>query len=54
MREQAERRTYEAPRVLASYTREELTDSIRPHGPAPSYDNGCGCGCGCACSIDID
>ena len=45
-----ERREYEAPKVLASYTREELSESLRPHGAVDSYnDNGCGCGCGCGC-----
>ena len=43
-------REYEAPKVLASYTREELAESIRPHGSVDSYsDSGCGCGCGCGC-----
>jgi hypothetical protein len=31
---------YEAPRILASYTREELLQTIRPHG----WGGGCGCG----------
>jgi hypothetical protein len=31
---------YEVPRILASYTREELIETIRPHGTIPSY--GCG------------
>jgi len=44
---------YAAPRVLASYSKEELADVIRPHGPVPDYSDpgcggGCGCGCGCA------
>ena len=42
---------YLAPRVLASYTLEELSETLRPHGPQASYDDtggggGCGCGCG--------
>ena len=44
-------KTYEPPRILASYTREELAETIRPHGAAASYDGqGCGCSCGCGCS----
>jgi len=54
---------YVKPQVLATYSREELEDTIRPHGAAASYsecdprfgecgtpgdgDFGCGCGCGC-------
>ena len=46
---QTETREYEVPKVLASYTREELAESLRPHGPSGSYyNNGGGCGaCGC-------
>ena len=36
---------YEPPRVLASYSREELLETVRPHG-----DNGYNMGCGCGCS----
>jgi hypothetical protein len=36
---------YDRPRILASYTREELLETIRPHGTTPSY-GGTGCGCG--------
>jgi len=43
---------YVAPRILASYSKEELADVIRPHGSVPDYaDQGCGGGCcGCGCS----
>jgi len=42
---------YVEPRVLATYSREELAETIRPHGSVPSYTQpGCGCGCGCGCS----
>jgi hypothetical protein len=38
---------YEPPRVLASYTLEELQETIRPHGPESVHaGGGCGCGCG--------
>jgi len=37
---------YVAPKVLATYTREELKETIRPHGPQFGY-GGCGCSCGC-------
>ncbi len=33
---------YEAPKVLASYSKKELEEAIQPHGPYNS--NGCGCG----------
>ena len=37
--------TYETPKVLATYSKEELEDAIRPHGSVISYtDSGCGCG----------
>ena len=47
------KKIYIAPRVLATYSKEELDEAIRPHGPTDSYtsDGGCsiggGCGCGC-------
>lgn len=28
---------YDPPRILASYSREELLETVRPHGPLPSY-----------------
>jgi hypothetical protein len=28
---------YEPPKVLASYTREELAETLRPHGSVPDY-----------------
>ncbi|MBI5115793.1 hypothetical protein HZA56_04925 [Candidatus Poribacteria bacterium] len=47
------KRAYAAPRVLATYSKEELEEAIRPHGAVDSYTNdgggGCGCGCGCGC-----
>jgi hypothetical protein len=39
---------YEPPRILASYTLEELQQTIRPHG-LKSVHAGGGCGCGCGC-----
>jgi hypothetical protein len=48
------RRVYEPPKVLATYSKEELALAIRPHGSTAGYSNGCGggcgCGCGCGCS----
>ncbi len=39
--------TYETPKVLATYSKEELEEAIKPHGSTDSYtDTGCGCGCG--------
>ena len=38
--------TYEAPKVLASYDREELEEAILPHGVLGTNGGGCGCGCG--------
>lgn len=35
---------YEAPEVLASYSREELESMVSPEGDP---NGGCGCGCGC-------
>lgn len=47
--ETREKQTYEPPKVLATYKKEELEETIKPHGPVPSYggcsgDPGCGCG----------
>jgi len=42
--EKSERRVKEAyvpPKVLATYSKEELKEAIRPHGPAGGY-GGCG------------
>jgi len=55
MREESGQRAdkYVAPCVIASYSKEELADAIRPHCTVPDYgDPGCGgCGCGgCGCS----
>ena len=40
------KKTYETPQVLATYSKEELAETLRPHGPVPSYGCGGGCGCG--------
>lgn len=39
---------YEAPRVLATYEKEELEDAIGidPEVAGESFGGGCGCGCG--------
>ncbi len=46
-----EKCSYETPKVLATYSKEELEETIRPHGSLISYggdDAGCGSsGCGC-------
>jgi len=55
--EKIKRNVYVKPLVLATYSREELEDTIRPHGSVDSYTSdpggcascGCGCGCGCGC-----
>jgi len=50
-----EKQMYVEPRVLATYSKEELEDNIRPHGPVADYTNedpgcfGSTCGCGCGC-----
>ena len=41
------RRVYEPPKVLATYSKEELALAIRPHGSTAGYSFGCGGGCGC-------
>ena len=38
------KRAYEPPKVLATYTKEDLKEAIRPHGPSFGYGS-CGCGC---------
>lgn len=40
-----EKKDYEPPKVLASYDKEELEESIQPQGQISG--GGCGCGCGC-------
>lgn len=40
------RTAYTPPRILSSYSKEELSDLIRPHGPTPDYGGQGGCGCG--------
>ena len=37
-------KSYEAPEILASYSKEELEAVIQPEGQSTG---GCGCGCGC-------
>lgn len=37
---------YTEPKVLATYSKEELEETIKPHGPVDSYIGGPGCGCG--------
>lgn len=47
-RETRERPVYVAPRVVATYSREDLAEAIRPHGQVAGYQQpGCGGGCGC-------
>ena len=43
-----ETKAYEAPRVLATYEKEELEDVIGID-PEVEGQSGCGCGCGCGC-----
>jgi len=31
---------YIEPKIIATYTKEKLEDTIKPHGPAPGYANG--------------
>ena len=43
--ERSDKQLYVEPKVLATYSKEELEEAIRPHGPSDSYtDNGCGGG----------
>ncbi len=42
-RRDGEKQLYVEPTVLATYSKEELEDAIRPHGADASY-GGCGCG----------
>ena len=43
------KQSYTKPKLIASYSRKELAEAIRPHGSLSGYGNpGCGsCGCGC-------
>lgn len=43
------KKEYEAPKILASYSKEELEEAIQPHGDygAPGCSGSCGGGCGC-------
>jgi hypothetical protein len=47
----AEKEFYVKPAILATYSEQELEQSIKPHGPIDSYTGECepGCGCGCGC-----
>jgi len=36
---------YSPPRILASYDKEALEETLQPHGQTP-ITNGGGCGCG--------
>jgi hypothetical protein len=42
---------YSAPRILASYDKEALEESLQPHGGdcTGGLCDGGGCGCGCGC-----
>ena len=43
-----EKKLYVIPKLLATYSKEELDQTIKPHGPNDTYtgiDLGCGCGC---------
>ena len=42
--EPEEKQPYVAPKVIATYTKEELEETIKPLGQAVNY-GGCGCGC---------
>ena len=39
------KKKYEAPEVLASYSKEELEETIKPHGDYGTNDDCNGCGC---------
>lgn len=45
-----QKQKYEAPKVLASYEKDELEDAVGLD-PEVEGDGGGGCGCGCGCSI---
>jgi hypothetical protein len=46
--EQNPKKLYVKPMVLATYSKEELAETIKPHGSVDSYtDYSCGGGCGC-------
>ena len=42
---------YSPPRILASYDKEALEESLQPHGQTPQTGGGTGCGCGGGGSI---
>jgi hypothetical protein len=37
---------YWPPKILASYDKKTLEETLNPHGQDPQ-GGGCGCGCGC-------
>lgn len=37
---------YAPPKILATYDRQTLEETVQPHGQTPPYDSGGGCGCG--------
>ncbi|MBI5115792.1 hypothetical protein HZA56_04920 [Candidatus Poribacteria bacterium] len=43
------KKLYVKPMVLATYSKEELEETIKPHGSVDSYTDGGGGGCGCGC-----
>lgn len=43
-----EKKPYVEPKVLATYKKEELEETIKPHGVVGYVDNGGGVG-GCGC-----
>lgn len=44
-----EKQSYEKPKVLASYQKEELEEAIQPEGN-DGNSSGCYGGCGCGCT----
>lgn len=38
---------YEAPKVLASYGKDELESALQVEGQSGGGQGSCGCGCGC-------
>lgn len=40
-----EKKPYEEPMILASYSKEELDESVQPQGLVGCECSGCGCGC---------
>jgi len=46
--EELEKQSYETPKVLASYEKEELEDAIGLDPEVEGQTPGCSCGCGCS------